>query len=232
MPPAPLALTFHPVTPERLPGLARFLESQGKFRYCACMRWRMPSAQFSRSTKEDRADALERLAHEGTPIGVLAYLDQEPVGWCSVAPRESYAGLERYRALPRIDDRPVWSVVCFFISAHTSQRGDARPPESRGRLCGLARRRNHRRLSGRARCAPLHLYGLACDLPGRGLPGRDPPRPIAGGDAVSRRVELTDRQRATQPCQDLCRPLAIRANSIRHARACSGHPRLAATVVL
>jgi hypothetical protein len=87
------------------------------------MRWRMPSAQFSRSTKEDRADALERLAHEGTPIGVLAYLDQEPVGWCSVAPRESYAGLERYRALPRIDDRPVWSVVCFFISARIRRSG-------------------------------------------------------------------------------------------------------------
>src|ERR1700681_3221198 len=73
MPPGLLALTFHPVTPERLPGLARFLVSQGKFRYCACMRWRMPSSQFSRSTKEGRGDALEQLVQDGTPIGVLAY---------------------------------------------------------------------------------------------------------------------------------------------------------------
>jgi hypothetical protein len=122
MPPAPL-LTFHPVTPERLPGLARFLGSHGKFRYCACMRWRMRSAAFSRSTKEERAGALQRLVHEGTPIGVLAYLDQEPVGWCSVAPRETCAALERYRALPRIDDRPVWSVVCFFVSARIRRSG-------------------------------------------------------------------------------------------------------------
>jgi hypothetical protein len=122
MPPAPL-LTFHPVTPERLPGLARFLASHGKFRYCACMRWRMRSAAFSRSTKEERAGAVERLVHEGTPIGVLAYLDQEPVGWCSVAARCSYAALERYRALPRIDDRPVWSVVCFFVSARIRRGG-------------------------------------------------------------------------------------------------------------
>lgn len=50
------------------------------------------------------------------PVGVLAYLEEEPVGWCSVAPRESYAALERYRALPRIDDLPVWSVVCFFVT--------------------------------------------------------------------------------------------------------------------
>jgi hypothetical protein len=80
MPPAPFALAFHPVTPERLPGLARFLEQHGKFRYCACMRWRMRSSVFSRSSKEDRSDALERLVQEDTPVGVLAYLDQEPVG--------------------------------------------------------------------------------------------------------------------------------------------------------
>jgi hypothetical protein len=121
--PAPHALAFHPVTPERLPGLARFLERHGKFRYCAGMRWRMASSAFSRSTKEERADALERLVQEGTPIGVLAYLDQDPVGWCSVAPRGSYAGLERYRALPRIDDRPVWSVVCFFVSTRIRRAG-------------------------------------------------------------------------------------------------------------
>jgi hypothetical protein len=121
--PAPFALAFHPVTPERLPGLARFLEQHGKFRYCACMRWRMRSSVFSRSSKEDRSDALERLVQEDTPIGVLAYLDQEPVGWCSVAPRECYAGLQRYRALPPIDDRPVWSVVCFFVSPRIRRAG-------------------------------------------------------------------------------------------------------------
>lgn len=29
--------------------------------------------------------------------------------------QKSYGALERYRALPRIDDAPVWSVVCFFV---------------------------------------------------------------------------------------------------------------------
>ena len=123
MSPAPVPFQFHPVTPARLPELARFIAKHGKFRYCACMRWRMTSSEFSRSTKEGRAEALERLARAGTPIGVLAYLDQEPVGWCSIAPRECYAGLERYRALPRTDERPVWSVVCFFVSATIRRRG-------------------------------------------------------------------------------------------------------------
>ena len=81
------------------------------------MRWRLRSSEFSRSSAEDRAAALADCVQQGTPVGVLAYLDREPVGWCSIAPRACYAGLERYRALPRIDDRPVWSVACFFVAS-------------------------------------------------------------------------------------------------------------------
>ncbi len=111
-------LQFHPVTRERLPDLTRFSEQHGKFCYCSCMRWRMRSTEFHRSTKEGRVAALERLVRQDTPVGVLAYADGNPVGWCSIAPRETYGALERYRALPRLDDAPVWSVVCFFVDRH------------------------------------------------------------------------------------------------------------------
>jgi GNAT superfamily N-acetyltransferase len=119
----PSALEYQPVTPERLPDLARFSERHGKFRYCSCMRWRLKSTDYQRSTKESRIAALEDLVRQGTPIGVLAYQNGEPVGWCSIAPRETYAALERYRALPRLDDTPVWSVVCFFVDAHVRRHG-------------------------------------------------------------------------------------------------------------
>ena len=57
------------------------------------------------------------------PVGVLAYWNSEAVGWCSIAPRENYRALERFRALPRLDDKPVGSVVCFFVDRHVrSQR--------------------------------------------------------------------------------------------------------------
>ncbi|HEY8743054.1 MAG TPA: GNAT family N-acetyltransferase [Chloroflexota bacterium] len=74
-------------------------------------------------TQESRVAALQGLVRQGVPVGVLAYLDGEPVGWCSVAPRESYGALERYRALARVDDVPVWSVVCFFIDRHVRRQG-------------------------------------------------------------------------------------------------------------
>src|SRR5262249_639684 len=116
-------LQFHPVTRDSLPDLARFSEAHGKFRYCSCMRWRMRSTEFQHSTKEHRVAALDALVYEEIPVGVLAYADSEPVGWCSVAPRECYEALERYRALPRIDDAAVWSVVCFFVDRHVRRQG-------------------------------------------------------------------------------------------------------------
>jgi hypothetical protein len=109
---------YHPVTPERLEDLERFSEAHGKFRYCSCMRWRLASADYKRSTKDSRIAALDALVQQETPVGVLAYRNGEPVGWVSVAPRETYAALERFKALPRIDDQPVWSVVCFFIDRY------------------------------------------------------------------------------------------------------------------
>lgn len=118
-----LELEYRPVVPERLSDLARFSECHGKFRYCSCMRWRMTSAEFQRSTKQDRVDALDGLVRQNVPVGVLGYLRGEPVAWCSVAPRETYRALERFRALPRLDDAPVWSVVCFFVDRRVRRAG-------------------------------------------------------------------------------------------------------------
>lgn len=116
-------LEYHPVTRERLPDLRRFSERHGKFRYCSCMRWRMTSATYSRSTKDERVAALDARIEADIPVGVLAYRDGEPVGWVSVAPRETLGGLERYKALARVDDESVWAVTCFFLDHSVRRQG-------------------------------------------------------------------------------------------------------------
>jgi hypothetical protein len=108
-------IEYRPVNRETLPGLKLFSDCHGKFGYCSCMRWRMRSTEYRKSTKASRARKLRQMVSAGSPVGVLAYAANEPIGWCSIAPRESYEALERYKALPRIDDARVWSVVCFFI---------------------------------------------------------------------------------------------------------------------
>lgn len=121
-------LDFLPVSPERVDDLTRFCEKRGRFgngrfAWCSCMRWRMPAGQFQASTPAERTAALVDLVGAGVPVGVLAYDGSEPIGWCSVAPRETYEALERSRALPRIDDAPVWSVACFFVNGRFRRQG-------------------------------------------------------------------------------------------------------------
>lgn len=74
--------------------------------------------EYKRSTRESRIAALDELVCNGMPVGILAYDGDTPVGWCAIAPREAYSALERFRALPRVDETPVWSIVCFFIDRH------------------------------------------------------------------------------------------------------------------
>jgi len=114
---------FKAVTPTNLDDLEAFSVAHGKFRYCSCMRWRLTSTEYKRSTKEQRVAELRRRVRSEIPVGLLAYADGVPVGWCSVAPRETYAALERFRALARIDDTPVWSVVCFYIDRDFRREG-------------------------------------------------------------------------------------------------------------
>ena len=117
------SLQFQPVTAERISDLKHFSAEHGKFGYCSCMRWRMSSSQLRNSSKSERAEALNSRVCSGEATGVLAYHDGQPIGWCSVAPRSAYSALERYRALPRIDDEPVWSVVCSFVDRHHRRKG-------------------------------------------------------------------------------------------------------------
>ncbi len=68
---------------------------------------------------------MHELVRDSTPIGVLAYDGQEPIGWCSVAPRESYVRLARSRTMPRVTppETPTWTVLCFFVARWHRERG-------------------------------------------------------------------------------------------------------------
>ena len=83
---------------------------------CWCMYWRLPRAQFTAQKGEGTKQALQHVVARGEIVGLLAYAKGQPVGWCAIAPRESYPVLARSRILKRVDEAPVWSVVCFFVS--------------------------------------------------------------------------------------------------------------------
>lgn len=56
---------------------------------------------------------------------VMAYAGDEPVGWCSFGPRDSFPRLGRARSLRRDAPEGTWSIVCFFVRASWRRTGVA-----------------------------------------------------------------------------------------------------------
>jgi GNAT superfamily N-acetyltransferase len=117
-----VSVEIRPATRSRWKDLVRLFGPNGADANCWCMWWRMRSAEFDRATPRSKRDALRRLVTDGRAPGLLAYRDGEPVGWVSVAPRQEYGRLERSPTLKRVDDTPVWSIVCFYVDRR--HRGD------------------------------------------------------------------------------------------------------------
>ena len=116
-------LTFRPVTIDEWDDLLALFAEEGPQRGCYCMYWRIRRSDFHREYGEGNRQAMEAIIASGRVPGILAYLDGQPVGWCSVAPRQESPVLDRSRTLKRVDDEPVWSIVCFFVTAQYRQRG-------------------------------------------------------------------------------------------------------------
>jgi GNAT superfamily N-acetyltransferase len=84
---------------------------------------RLRGAEYREGAGEGNRRRLKRLVRQGPPPGLLGYVGDQPAAWLALAPREDYPRLERSRTLAPVDDRPVWSVVCFFIARPFRRRG-------------------------------------------------------------------------------------------------------------
>lgn len=87
------------------------------------MYWRLTRSQYEEQQGELNRRNLKALVDTGNIPGILAYTGEEPVGWCSVAPREEFSTLARSRILKPVDEQPVWSVVCFFVARTQRRKG-------------------------------------------------------------------------------------------------------------
>jgi GNAT superfamily N-acetyltransferase len=113
----------HPLDAARWQDLATLFGPRGATGGCWCMYWHLPRKEFTAHKGEGNKRAFRQLVERGQVVGLLAYVRGHPVGWCAVAPRESYPVLERSRILKRVDETPVWSVVCFFVSKDFRGKG-------------------------------------------------------------------------------------------------------------
>ena len=116
-------VTYRGVDSETWNDLVRLFMARGGPKYCWCMVWRsMPSGE-SRSDRDAKRTALESRVRDGVPIGILGYVDGEPMAWCSIAPRDTY---RRGLAGEASGGDGVWSIACFFVPRRLRGQGATR----------------------------------------------------------------------------------------------------------
>jgi hypothetical protein len=105
-------ITFHTVSAANRGEFEAFFELPGAPRFCWCMVWRRTSEEARHHTGPDRKRQMMRRIAPGVPVGLIAYDGDAPVGWVSIAPRESYRNLG---GPPAAKGDVIWSIACFFV---------------------------------------------------------------------------------------------------------------------
>ena len=117
-----MKFSFQPLTSKNWKDFEVLFGPKGACEGCWCMTWRLHAAEYKKKRGEGNKKAMRELVKKSSP-GIIAYVGNKPAGWCAVAPRTEYVRLENSRVLKPVDDKPVWSVSCFFIDKEFRKKG-------------------------------------------------------------------------------------------------------------
>ena len=113
-----MIVDFRDVTAASWVDFARLFEERGGPKSCWCMVWRASTAEARERDGASRREQIKVRVDSGIPIGLVGYIETEPIAWCSIAPRETYRNLG---GVSLDNTEKVWSLVCMFIKR--SHRG-------------------------------------------------------------------------------------------------------------
>ena len=89
---------------------------------CFCLSYRLGSKENNELKGPERADRVKELCRQDPAPGVIAYLDDEPVGWAAVHPRRD-TSFATNRRIPHVDDLDVWSLWCVRVRPGYRKQG-------------------------------------------------------------------------------------------------------------
>ena len=121
-------LTFKEVMPQLWPDFEKLFGDNGACGGCWCQWWRLPKGgKLWDETKGKKARGMAKaLFKSGEITGLLVYVGNLPVAWCSYGPRNSYARINNMKPYQRDDIENIWCINCFFIDKNYRQQGLAR----------------------------------------------------------------------------------------------------------
>lgn len=119
-------LRVEPLTDATWDALAALFREGGDPRWCWCQHWRLRAKDFAALKVPQLRDRLHEQAASDEPPGLVAFDGDRAVGWVSLGPRTDFERIVRSKVIPTIDQRPVWSIVCFTVSDTARGRGVGR----------------------------------------------------------------------------------------------------------
>ena len=106
-------LEIRPVQSSDWPHFEELFEAPGGPKNCWCMLWRSSPSKLKAMDKASKKLGMQLEFSGGEPLGLLAFLDKQTVGWCAVAPRHSYRKL--CDPQPGDAELSIWSLTCMFV---------------------------------------------------------------------------------------------------------------------
>lgn len=116
-------IEYLPLTPDRWQDFETLFGPNGAAGGCWCMHWRLPRKEFVAGQGDGNRQAMHTIVESEKVPGLLAYVDGQIAGWCSVGPREDFPRLEKSKVAKRVDEQAVWSIVCLFIGKKYRNQG-------------------------------------------------------------------------------------------------------------
>lgn len=113
-----MTFDFKPINTANWSDFEALMESKGAPHNCWCTAWIDVEKKNKKAEKPEKKASMRKRIASGIPVGLLAYSKDEAIGWCAVAPRETYRPLGGDETKAQ-----VWSVVCFFIKRDFRRQG-------------------------------------------------------------------------------------------------------------
>ncbi|HXV74447.1 MAG TPA: GNAT family N-acetyltransferase [Sphingomonadales bacterium] len=116
-------LSWKPLTAKTWRDFETLAGKRGLCAGCWCMLWRLGAKDYEAGKGAKNKARLKRLAQAKRPPGIVVYAGGVPAAWCSVGPRADFIRLTGSKVLAPVDEKPVWSLTCFYVAPAFRRKG-------------------------------------------------------------------------------------------------------------
>ncbi len=120
------SITIREIADTDFPLIEKLFGPNGACAGCWCMFWRMRSSEWKlKGQNEPNRRAFQALIEQSKVHAAIAFAGDDPVGWVTFGPRESFPRIENSRVLKRDAPQDTWTIPCFYIPRQWRGKGIA-----------------------------------------------------------------------------------------------------------